>query len=84
MYGIAILQVFFLQDLQDLALNLAHILQDWIKIGSSLVAKNIAGIGEGKESFTHCLIRLMCGTRDHLNEFPQSIVHNSRTGHRLS
>ena len=54
------------------------------KIGSSLVAKNIAGIGEGKESFTHCLIRLMCGTRDHSDEFPQSIVHNSRTGHRLS
>ena len=54
------------------------------KIGSSPVAKNIAGIGEGKESFTHCLIRLMYGTCDHLDEFPQSIVHNSRTGHRLS
>ena len=40
------------------------------KIGSLLVAKNIAGIGEGKESFTHCLIRLICGTRDHSDEFP--------------
>ena len=47
------------------------------KIGSSLVAKNIAG----KESFTHCL---MCGTHDHPDEFPQSIVHNSRTAHRLN
>ena len=41
------------------------------KIGSSLVAYNIAGIGEGKESFTYCLIRLICGTHDHLDEFPQ-------------
>ena len=57
---------------------------EYHKIGSSLVAKNIAGIGEGKESFTHCLIRLMCGTRDHPDEFPQLIVHNSRTGHQLS
>ena len=29
--------------------------------------------------FTHCLIRLMCGTRDHPDESPQSIVNNSYT-----
>ena len=47
------------------------------KTGSSLVALKVAGISEGKESFTNHLIRLMCGTRDHLDAFPQSIVNNS-------
>ena len=30
-----------------------------------IVALNIAGTSEGKKSFTHHLIRLMCGTCDH-------------------
>ena len=34
------------------------------KTGSSLLALNVASISEGKEGFTHRLIRLMCGTRD--------------------
>ena len=38
------------------------------KTGSSLVALYVVEISEGKESFTHCLIRLMCGTHDHPEE----------------
>ena len=52
--------------------------QDWI-----ILALNVAGISEGKESFAHCLVRLMCDTRDHPNAFPQSIVNNSCTVHLL-
>ena len=58
-------------------LNFSSCMQ-YRKSGSSLVALNVAGISEGKES----LIRLMCGTRDHPDAFPQSIV-NSCTVHRL-
>ena len=43
--------------------------QDWII--------TCYGISEGKESFIHRLIRLMCGTLDVLDESPQSIVNNS-------
>ena len=50
------------------------------KTGSSLVALSVAGISDGKESFTHRLIRLMCGTPDHPDESPQSIVY---TMHQL-
>ena len=47
--------------------------------GLSPITLNIAGISEGKESFTHCLVRLMCGTCDHLGE-----SHNrSCTVHQL-
>ena len=53
------------------------------KTGSSLVALSVAGISEGKESFTHHLIRLMCGTCDHPDESLQSIVNNSCTVHQL-
>ena len=59
-------------------LNFSSCIQ-YRKTGSSLVALNVAGISE---SFTHHLIRLMCGTRDHPDAFPQSIV-NSCTVHRL-
>ena len=45
------------------------------KTRSSLVA----GISERKENFTHRLIRLMSGTRDHPDESPQSIVNNTCT-----
>ena len=45
------------------------------KTRSSLVA----GISERKENFTHRLIRLMSGTRDHSDESPQSIVNNTCT-----
>ena len=62
-------------------LNFSSCMQ-YRKTGSSLVALNVAGISEGKESFTHHFIRLMCGTRDHPDVFPQSIV-NSCTVHRL-
>ena len=44
-----------------------------------LLPLNVAGISEGKESFTHRLIRLMYGTRDHPDEFPQSIVDDTCT-----
>ena len=44
---------------------------------ASLIALNIAGISEGKESFAHR------GTRDHPDESPQSIVNNSCTMHQL-
>ena len=44
----------------------------------------VTGISEGKESFIHRLIRLMCGTRDDEDEFSQSIVNNSCTVHQLS
>ena len=44
-----------------------------------LLPLNVAGISEGKESFTHRLIILMYGTRDHLDEFPQSIVNDTCT-----
>ena len=37
------------------------------KTGSSLVL-NVAGISEGKESFSRHVIRLMCGARDHPDE----------------
>ena len=50
-------------------LNFSSCMQ-YRKTGSSLVALNVAGISEGKESFTHHLIRLMCGTRDHPDAFP--------------
>ena len=33
------------------------------KTGPSLIPLNVAGISEGKDSFTYCL---MYGTRDHL------------------
>ena len=36
-------------------------------------------VAEGKENFTHCLIKLMYGTRDHPDEFPQSIVNDTCT-----
>ena len=45
------------------------------KIRSSLVA----GISERKENFTHCLIRLMSGARDHPDESPQLIINNTCT-----
>ena len=63
-------------------LNFSSVL-GYHKTGSSLGALNVAGISEGKESFTHRLIRLMCDTRDHLDESPQSIVNNSCTVHQL-
>ena len=63
-------------------LNFSSVL-GYHKTGSSLVALSVAGISEGKESFTHCLIRLMCGTRDHPDESPQLIVNNSCTVHQL-
>ena len=34
------------------------------KTALSLVTFKVGGISEGKESFIHQLIRLMCGTRD--------------------
>ena len=63
-------------------LNFSSVL-GYYTTGSSLVALNVAGISEGKGSFTHHLIRLMCGTRDHPDESPQSIVNNSCTVHQL-
>ena len=47
------------------------------KTGSSLVTLDVAGISEGKESFIHQLIRLMCGTHDDLDDSPQLTVNNS-------
>ena len=52
--------------------------------GSSLATFKVAGISEGKESFIYQLIRLICGTCDDLDKFPQSIVDNSCTMHQLS
>ena len=63
-------------------LNFSSVL-GYHKTGSSLVALSVAEIIEGKESFTHRLTRLMCGTRDHPDESPQSMVNNSCTVHQL-
>ena len=51
------------------------------KTGSSIFTLDVAGNSEGKESFIHRLIRLMCGTCDDLDKSPQSIVNNSRIVH---
>ena len=56
----------------------------YYKIGSSLATYKVAEIIEGKESFIHRLIRLMCGTHDDPNESTQSIDNNSWTVHQLS
>ena len=47
-------------------LNFSSVL-GYHKTRSSLVALKVAGISEGKKSFTHRLIRLMCGTHAHLH-----------------
>ena len=38
---------------------------------------DVTGISEGRETFIHRLIRLMCCTLDDPDESPQSIVNNS-------
>ena len=45
-------------------LNFSSVL-GYHKPGSPLAALKVAGISEGKESFTYRLIRLMCGTHAH-------------------
>ena len=55
----------------------------YYKTGSSLIALNVVGISEGKESFTHHLIILVCDTQDYLDKSPQSIINNSCRVHQL-
>ena len=54
-------------------LSVIIFLQYW---GTTRLDYRLSGISEGKENFAHHLIRLMCDTRDHLDESPQSIINN--------
>ena len=47
-------------------LNFSSVL-GYHKTGSSVII-DVAGISEGKESIIHWLIRLVCGTRDDVDE----------------
>ena len=48
-----------------------------VKINLVLKVLNVAGISEEKENFTHQLVRLISGPRDHPDESSQLIVNNT-------